>query len=112
MRIYVAAPMRGIPEFNFPAIHREAARLRNAGHMVFSPADHDIEMYGDFSKGKSGDYEEIKSFFDVRKAFGEDLAWICSQAECLALLPGWEKSTGAFAEWAVGRMLNLEMMYL
>ena len=38
-RIYLSAPMSGIPEFNRPAMAKEAARLRSAGHFVFNPGD-------------------------------------------------------------------------
>ena len=39
MNIYVAGPMRGYPEFNFPSFHAAAAQLRAAGHTVFNPAE-------------------------------------------------------------------------
>ncbi|MBF3131496.1 DUF4406 domain-containing protein, partial [Pseudomonas aeruginosa] len=39
-RIYLAGPMTGLPEHNFPAFHAEAARLRSLGYQVENPAEH------------------------------------------------------------------------
>lgn len=46
MKVYVAGPMRGIPEFNFPAFNLAAKNLRADGHVVFNPAERDNERHG------------------------------------------------------------------
>lgn len=78
MRIYLAGPMRGYAEFNFPAFHAAAARLREQGHTVFNPAERDIERHGaDISKGNDTGDEQMAAKahgFDLRVALGEDLA--------------------------------------
>jgi hypothetical protein len=114
MKLYLAGPMRGYPDFNFPAFHEAAARLRGEGHEVFSPAENDIKRHGDnFAKGTNGDHEEInKVGFNLRVALGEDLAWICAEAEGIALLPGWERSKGATAEHATAVALGLKVIYV
>ena len=113
MRIYVAGPMRGYPEFNFPAFHAAADELRAHGHTVFSPAERDTERHGkDISKGNAtGSEEEAKEThgFDLRVALGEDLAWICAHADAVALLDGWEASQGANAERAAAIALGLKV---
>lgn len=38
-RIYIAGPMSGLPEFNYPAFNRAAAVLRAQGHHVENPAE-------------------------------------------------------------------------
>lgn len=43
-RIYLAGPMTGLPEFNYPAFHAEAARLRGLGYQVENPADHGVKV--------------------------------------------------------------------
>lgn len=116
MRIYIAGPMRGYPEFNFPAFHAAAAKLRADGHTVFNPAEQDMLRHGvDISKGNlHGDETEAarKHGFDLRVALGEDLAWICQHAEAIALLPGWHASDGASAEYAAAIALGLKVIEL
>lgn len=117
MRIYLAGPMRGIPEFNFPAFHAAAAKLRADGHEVFNPAERDIERHNgvDISKGNvSGDESlaAVQHGFDLRVALGEDLAYICAKAQGVALLPGWQNSKGARAEFHTAIALGLEIITL
>lgn len=116
MRIYVAGPMRGIPEFNFPAFNAAAATLRAMGHTVFNPAEKDNERHGtDISKGNATgcEKEAAKAHgFDLRVALGDDLRWICAEADAIALLPEWEKSKGATAEHATAVALGLMVFVL
>lgn len=120
MKIYLAGPMRGYPEFNFPAFRRAAAMLRHYDHEVFSPAEADDEEFGkDVSQGNlAGDEEQAAKEVGLtglalkRNVFGRDTTYICQQAEAIAMLPGWEHSLGAQAEWALARALGLDIIYL
>lgn len=116
MKIYLAGPMRGIPEFNFPAFHEGAAKLRAQGHYVFSPAEADTKRHGkDISKGNKNGDESVAAKehgFNLREALGVDLAFICAEADAIALLPGWENSKGANAERATAIALGLEVIEL
>lgn len=115
-KVYVAGPMRGIPEFNFPAFHAAADMLRQIGCTVFNPAAKDNERHGtDISKGNAAGCEEIAAKqhgFNLREALGLDLAWICAEADAVALLPGWQKSKGATAEKATAEALGLLVVEL
>lgn len=116
MKIYLAGPMRGYPEFNFPAFHAAAKKLRDEGHFVFSPAEKDIEHHGkDISQNNPTGSLELATTthgFSLRRALADDTQWICLEAEGIALLPGWEGSLGAKAELALAYALGLEEIYL
>ena len=116
MKVYLAGPMRGLPLFNFPAFHEAAKKLREKGHTVFSPAERDNERHGvDISAGNMTGDESLAAKehgFNLREALGIDLAWICSEAEAIALLPGWRKSKGAKAEYATAKALGLKVIKL
>lgn len=115
MKIYLAGPMRGVPYFNFPAFDEAAAKLRAEGHEVFSPADHDRKIHGgDKFLNATGDDEQAEREHGVsrRKLLGDDLAWICAEADAIALLPGWRNSTGATAEHATAIAIGLKVIEL
>lgn len=108
--------MQGIAEFNFPTFHRVAAQLRSEGHTVFNPAEKDIERAGgvDMSAGNiKGDVAmaTLDHKFSLRDALADDAHFICKEAEAIYLLPGWELSKGAFAEWALARALGHHIIY-
>lgn len=94
MKIYLAGPMSGIPDDNYPAFHKAAKKLRAAGHFVLSPAE---------LNPPKGEY---------RQCLSVDLIWICQHAEAIALLPGWEYSKGAKCEHALAQCLGIKFIYL
>lgn len=116
MRIYLAGPMRNKPHFNFPAFAAAAKKLRKVGHEVFSPAEHDVKVYGkNFVKGNKAGDEKIVAVtfgFSLRKALAADSQWICLNADAVALLPGWRDSRGATAERALAVALGIEVIEL
>lgn len=117
MNIYLAGPMSGIKEFNFPAFNAVSAKLRAEGHSVFNPAERDIERHNgvDISQGNETGSQEFaaeKYGFSLRDALADDTWYICKEADAIAMLPGWENSKGARAEWTLSVALGLTIIYL
>lgn len=77
-RIYLAGPMTGHLNFNYPAFNAEAARLRALGLMVENPAQNP----------KQDTWQDY-----MRVAIRQMMT--CTH---VALLPGWETSKGATIE--------------
>jgi hypothetical protein len=89
MKVYLAGPMRGYEDHNFPAFAVATDTLRRMGYDVFSPAELGWTEGGD------------------REALATELAWLCRYAEMVVLLPGWEASLGTKAERAAAEALNI-----
>ncbi len=87
MRIYIAGPMRGLPDYNFPAFNDAASLLIQLGHIPLNPASTPLGL-------------TPAQYMDI------DLAMVRS-ADALLMLPGWEASRGAAVEWAYARYLDL-----
>jgi len=101
MNIYLAGPMRGIPEFNFPVFNKAAARLRELGHTVFNPAEKGDEALLETDP----ELQDNLSF--RRKVFKIDTAYICDYADALMMLDGWKQSKGALAEYALAAAIGI-----
>lgn len=82
MRIYIAGPMTGIPEFNFPAFNAAAAAWRAAGWEVLNPAE-------SFEGRTDLPYEEYVDH-DI------DLLQSC---QAIAMLPGWNGANARGSVW-------------
>jgi len=104
MNVYIAGPMTGLPQFNFPAFDRAAESLAAQGHTVFNPAQMDRDVGFD-----PASTEVSKEF--LKDALRRDLSAICD-ADAVAMLPGWERSGGARVEWTLATHLGLEILYL
>ena len=90
-RIYLAGPMTGLPDFNYPAFNAEAARLRALGYQVENPAEN--------TAPPCGKWEQY-----MRTAIRQMLT--CSM---VALLPGWDQSRGATLECSLALELGLQV---
>jgi hypothetical protein len=117
MKVYLAGPMRGYKDFNFPAFFAAAKYLRSHGHDVFSPAEKDIQRDNEYGREHtwqgSGDIKAAEAKgFDRRIAITDDLMYIIREAEAIALLPGWQASKGANAEYWTAQFLDLKIWEL
>lgn len=90
-RLYLAGPMNGYPEKNFPAFIEAAAKLREAGFEVVSPAenpipDHDLQTW--------------------QGALCYDVGECVCKVDGVAVLPGFDQSKGACLEVHVALALG------
>ena len=109
LHVYLAGPMTGIAEFNFPAFDAAATALRDLGYVVFDPADNDRDKYRFDPTGMTG-HEDLTGILDRRKVLADDLAWICAEADVVCVLPQWHWSSGARAEAAAARALDIPVI--
>lgn len=95
--VYIAGPMTGLPDYNFPAFHEAAARIRAEGLRVVSPAEldeHDSVPPGDRPWAW---YlaRDLKALLDCN---------------AVAVLDGWRESRGARLEVHVASALGLHVV--
>jgi hypothetical protein len=105
-KVYLAGPMSGIPQFNFPAFFDAARRLRAGGFEVVSPAEIDnAEDSGAALESPDGDPTNRTGMNN--KTWGDFLARdvkliVDGGIEGIVFLPGWTLSKGAKLEAFVG----------
>ena len=110
-KIYLAGPMSGLPQFNFPAFFAASDQLRAAGFDVVSPAEIDSEEdKGAALKSPDGDNRDVVAM--NHKTWGDFLArdvklLADTGIEGIVFLPNWEKSKGAKLEAFVGLLQGL-----
>lgn len=92
MRCYIAGPMTGKPDLNFPAFREAAEKLRAIGHDVVSPA----EVNPDHS-------------MPWAECLKRDIPALCT-CDSIVLLPGWINSRGATLERHIAVELGMQVM--
>lgn len=92
MRIYVAGPMTGHPDLNFPAFHAATAELRAQGHQVENPAEINADQKA--------------QWLDCMRL---DIARLVT-CDAIYMLPGWVNSRGARLENMIA--VSLDMLVL
>ena len=89
-RLYIAGPMSGHENYNYPAFHAAAEALRKAGYQVENPAENEAP-------------NAAPSWSDwMRVALRQMLT-----CDAVALLDGWEESAGACMEHEVATRLRM-----
>lgn len=108
--IYIAGPMSGYANFNFPAFFTAADKFKAEGWVVFNPAakDGEAEVEKDASFKTGDDQQLMKSGWDFREAYLWDVTKVI-EADAIYMLPGWEKSAGARGEHAVA--ISIQQRY-
>ncbi|GKV89312.1 DUF4406 domain-containing protein [Pectobacterium carotovorum] len=87
MKIYISGPMTGIADFNRPAFNSVAEKITANGHAALNPA-------------ALPDGLEQSEYMLICMA-------MLQVADAILLLPEWEKSLGAQAEFALAQKLGL-----
>lgn len=108
-KVYISGPMRGFPYYNHPAFNAAATRFRNMGFEVFNPAEMDREAGFDVSKLPEDHDWSSTDGFDLRDALCRDCSAVCKSTH-IAMLKGWEKSTGACIEYDLAVALGLKVL--
>lgn len=90
MKLYVAGPMTGMPDFNYPAFFDAAKHLEAVGYEAINPAR---------KEGRQG----CSSWLDFMRLSLIDIA----ACDGIATLSGWGESRGAALEVHIARSLDL-----
>jgi len=110
--LYLAGPMTGYQDYNFPLFFSTAERLRRAGYQVISPAEMDVAAGIEY-KTKPGEPGKLLTPTEIRVLIQRDITAILSlraeNGDFIACLPGWERSRGVGAEVYTGRWAGLKL---
>ena len=107
MKVYIAGPMSGKPQYNFPAFDAVAFDWREHGNVVASPPDITRAFWWDrFGRQYNPETDRAEWGDAVTcELFKRDLAAVCD-ADVIVVLDGWEHSRGARIEVAVANALR------
>lgn len=106
--VYIAGPMRGYPKFNFPAFDEARDRAKALGWTVISPAD--LDRDNDVHEDTVIEFTSATARVFATRDIGALLSFKAEEGDAIALLPGWDKSTGARAEFFLAKWVGLQIL--
>ncbi len=91
LRCYIAGPMTGLPEFNFPAFRAAEEWVRARGFEPVNPINNGLPKEAPWQLHMRADISMLVT------------------CDAVALLPGWQKSRGASLEHHIAKRLGLNI---
>lgn len=104
MKVYIAGPMSGYPNFNFPTFYDVEEALVSMGFDTVNPAALD-----EAGLPEGVDEEDLGGVYSKQKFLLRDFRELV-HCDGIVLLPDWWVSQGANAELAVARFIGLEVL--
>ena len=110
--------MRSKEQFNYPVFIAAAKELRKVGWFVYNPAEMDIARDGTLPDMTLEEQKYHSADFRTARRYAtRDLKVITQQlrgeeGDAVVLLPYWETSTGAQAEFRAAKWVNLRVLTL
>lgn len=104
-KFYLAGPMSGYPQFNFPLFRKVVQQLRDVGMTMVSPAELDEADGVDKEAMASTDGDPTKTSLSWADLLARDVKLIADNdtgVNGIVFLPQWSKSRGARLEAFVG----------
>jgi len=92
-RVYIAGPMTGLPDYNFPVFNEAAQTFRREGWVVENPAEHGVVDGATWADYMAYDLTRLGT---------------CG---AIYMLPGWKNSKGAVIEHVLAEQLGFVIMY-
>lgn len=106
---YLAGPMSGIPQFNYPEFHRIASVLRDAGYQIESPAELDTPEQQKFAmESKNGDAGVFVRQTGITwgDTLAKDVKLVSDKVDGIIAMHNWYISRGARLEVFVATLVG------
>jgi hypothetical protein len=107
-KVYIAGPMSGHDDWNFPAFFEAERQLLGMGYEVINPAHNDGPTVELALKSAGSPSRPNHSWaYYMRR----DLPHVL-EVDAVCVLPGWQKSNGAMLEAQVARAIGVPLMVI
>lgn len=106
MLVYIAGPIRGMPNYNTLAFHRAQIYLERLGHEVINPLQLDVDYDGEVNAKEQWEYAER----DTGIILGLCGAYEGRRIDAIYALSGWSDSIGSRAEVSLAQWIGAKII--